>query len=283
MGDHPPRSRPPGDFSTTVHSTGANDPRFSTTGIYESNDPGRVNYGTSQAGQSFQSQLHQQEANQLRPEPFGMNSLVAALPDLSYQNYNQQPSPRYTITSSAPALFYPDQNIPQFVGQTSMNIPTNPSYNMAYQAQYQGMFASSHSVSSQHLQPGSTNTNQFYQNPTFMGQQQQQQLGSPYFISSGQYSPQSQPYPGSPSALPYVASNSFQGESRMTSQQRSNEYLAPPGRSNGISKPNHGNSIIYLSLSLNLSQIVANPSSFSVQYWPVFRRQRPSSKTSSEW
>ena len=244
MGDQPSRSQPVGDFSNPSQTSSANVSQLPNPGLYDENEARTAQHGTfqsipPQAGYSpNQPYPIQQQASQSRQEHFGMSSLNSALPDVSYQNYNQLSTQRYPPSSSASALAYQTQNIAQFgntptMGQPAANIP----YNMPYQAQFHGIYAPGHVPSPQQLQPAAASGTQFY-GQGYAGQGQQ--TGPPFFIQPSQYAPQGHMYSANPAVAQYGGRGGFVTGSRVTPQQRSNEYLgggsSAPGRPSSIGK-----------------------------------------------
>ena len=227
MGDIPPAPQPPGDLSGDAQGRRSNVSQPSSQGLYSENETRRGQQQPSPAQssqlnypqmQAYSSQQHVQHA---RPEGFNLTSLGNALPDLSYQGYGQVSPQRYSQGPASPGMLYQFQNVPQYTGAPSVS-PSSATYNMPYPAQYQGMYGAGHPGSAQHLSPGAQASSQFYHNQGFIGQQPQQ--GSPYLVQPSQYGPQGQIYSGSPSQ--YGMRGTFSGDSRLSGQQRSNEYLA---------------------------------------------------------
>jgi hypothetical protein len=247
MGDIPTGSQPIGDFSNSSQTIRANVPQLSSPGPYDENEVRKGQHGAFQstawqAGYSpNQPHPSQQHASQSKQNPFGMTSLSNALLDVSHQNYAQLAPQRYLPNPSSAAVVYQMQNIPQFGSPSEIGPPAgNTPYNIPYQAQYQGIYATGHAPSPQHLQSGTPSGNQFYPDQGVMGQPQQpQQPGSTFFIQTNQYGLQGM-YTASSSVSQYGVRGSFSGESRVSPQQRSNEYLRgstnTPGRSSTISK-----------------------------------------------
>jgi hypothetical protein len=205
----------------------------------------------SQAGYSHSPPYpQQQQQSQTRADPFNMNPLGSSLPDLSYQAYGQLPPQRYAPGPSSSGLVYQLPNAPQFAGAQGLNPSGNSPYNVPYQGQYQGIYAPGNTPSPPHLQSSTSPTNQFYHNQGFIGQQP----GSPYFMQSNQYNPQSQMYSTVPSQ--YGSRNSFSGDPRLQGQQRANEYLGVnyvgggTGRPSSISKYS-SNSVYFAILQLD--------------------------------
>jgi hypothetical protein len=203
-----------------AHSSRQESSQPSPTDLHEDSGEGRkeqqanspeINYNHSQ------QYLQQHWPPQTKADAFNMNQLSTALPDPSYQNYGQLPPQRY---ASGAGLVYQLPHVPQFAAPQST---ANSSYNVPYQGQYQGVYASGNSSSPTHPPSGSSVVNtQFYHHQGFIGHQQQ---NSPYLMQPSYFNPQSQMYPAGPSAVPFVSRNSFSGESRYHSQQRTNEYL----------------------------------------------------------
>ena len=245
MGDTPVGSQPVGDYSNPSQTARANVSQLSSPGLYDESEARRAQHGAFQSTSSHsghspnQPYPPQQHTSQSRQEPFGMTSLSSALPDVSYQSYNQLAPQRYPPSPSSSALAFQMQNIPQFGNPSAMGQPAgNAPYNIPYQAQYQGMYAQGHAPSPQHLQSTTPSGTQFYHGQGFIGQPQQP--GSPFFIQPSQYGPQGHMYATSPSVAQYGVRGSFPNESRVLPQQRSNEYLgggsSAPGRSSSIGK-----------------------------------------------
>ena len=211
--------------SKILQPAGQEGARISPTGQIEENSPrtdGQYAIASSSNYQPSHQYSHQQQLPQARPDTFNMSSVEGALPDLSYQNYGPQRYP----SAQSPALSYPvQQNIQQFATPQTMTRSAHVSYNMPYQAQYQGMYGASQNLSPPHLQAGESS--QFYHSQGFMGQQPGQQQQVPqYFIQPGPYSLHNPMYSGMPPSGQYGSQHGrFSPANRFPIQQRGNEYL----------------------------------------------------------
>ncbi|KAL3417282.1 YTH domain-containing protein [Phlyctema vagabunda] len=240
MGDLPRRAEPGGQFANH-QSSGTSTSRFSTPGLYEGNEPESLPFGSpnpTSTHESNASQHQQQHGQQIRPELFNMNSLGAALPDVSYQNYNLSSQQRFPPNSSAGPMIYQVPSMAQYAGQPSLTHPANSAYNMQYQPQYQGAYpqsypANQHTATSHQMHGGVQGGPQIYQNQAYVGQPPlQQQAASPYFVQTGQYV-QNHIYAGAPTGAQFGARGNFQPGGAQ--QHRAPDY---PGPGSSIGKPN---------------------------------------------
>lgn len=239
MGDTPPASQPTGDLPNTPQGTHSLISQSSSRGPFsETETRARPPVSSAQSPQPgyppIQAYSSQQHIHHARPEGFNMTALGNMLPDQSYQGYGQVPPQRYPQGPASPGLLYQLQSVPQYNGAPNIS-PSSATYGIQFQGQFQGMYGASSAT--QHLQPGTAPSSQFYHNQGFLGQPQQQ--GSPYLIQPNQYGPGSQIYTGSPSQ--YGMRGNFSGENRLSGQQHATEYLGssaggPTGRSNSIGK-----------------------------------------------
>lgn len=229
MGDVPSGLQVIERFNNMAHSN-RQELQPSPTGIYDDSEAGKEQMAATSQSNFHQSQSYpqQQYPSQTRADSYNMNTLTTALPDLSYQNYDHLQPQRYASGPSPSGLAYQLPNVQQYASAQNLAPSGSSHYPMPYQGHFQGQFpglyAQAHSPSPPHLQhTGSVASNHFYNNQGFMGQQQQQ--GSPYYVQPGQYSPQAQMYPAIPSPGQYGARNSFSGDTRFQTQQRTNESL----------------------------------------------------------
>ncbi|KAH6675547.1 YT521-B-like domain-containing protein [Halenospora varia] len=254
MGDTLAGAKPVSDFPGGLQGSKQSALQISTTGNTSEFDVSISSQGRSQDDISPSHYSHmqhyplqqQQNDSQQRPDAFNLGGMAGALPDASFQNFGTVPQQRHPAAYSTSGLVYHMPNIAQYGNSQAMNQPMgNVPYNVPYQAQLQGMYATNHMPSPQNTQAG-TPVNQFFQGQGYMPQQNQSQ----YFMQPGQYQQQSQMYSRNSPASPYGTRGGYMGESRLPIQHSRGEYLAavpsvsPAGRSSSIASSAGQSSVV---------------------------------------
>ncbi|KAH8676777.1 YT521-B-like domain-containing protein [Tricladium varicosporioides] len=253
MGDTPTDAKPVGDFpgelqdpkqSALQISTGGNTSDFSISVSSQGRSQDNIPLGHYSHMQQYPLQ-QQPNASHQRPDTFNLGDMAGALPSASIQNFSTVSQERQQVTYSTPGLFYQMPNMTQYGNSQAMSQTMgNVAYNVPYQAQIQGMYATNHMPSPQSIQVG-TPVGQYFQGQGYMPQPNQPQ----YFMQPGQYQQQSQVYSGNSPASPYGTRGGYMGESRPPVQPP-REYLAaipnasPAGRSGSIASSAGQSSVV---------------------------------------
>lgn len=242
MGDSQHRAQQPRGNLGDSQGSGANNTRFSSPALQESNDLVGAQAGAASvaSAQASQSPHHQQHGQLPRPDPFAMASLHTALPDASFQNYNLPHGQRFQGTASGSPMIYPAGSVSHYVGQPAVNLSGSAPYNIQYQAQYTNVYPPPyaqphHAQTLQQILGGNSGNAQIFPTQGFLAQQPlQQPPTSPYFVQPNQYI-QSQIYSGSPSSASYGSRMGYLGSPAQP--QRNTEYLGAAMSGGGLVQP----------------------------------------------
>ena len=178
---------------------------------------------------AYMNQYPQSHGSPARQEPFNMNTLGGALP--SYPDYNNHPQ-RFHPGSSSAGLGYQMQSGQQYAGSPVGHSGSNGLYTHAYNAQYQGQYASAPSPQIQQH-----NLSAMY-NTGYMGQPQQQ--GQSFYLQQNQYMPQSPVFPIMSGGPQFGGRGNLVVDPRLHTQQRGRDF---PGPASGLAASGRSSSI----------------------------------------
>jgi hypothetical protein len=224
MGDTPGGAQAGGDYSGPSSGT-SNKAQTSTPDLASYDDgetrdtsSGTAQYRSIQGSYPTFSSYSPHTVSPGRQDAFNMSAMGSTLPDGAYQSYG---SPQRFAAGTSPPLHYPMQSR-QFGGPPNLSLQAqNVPYNMQYQSQYSGMYATNQSPAVSNLGPGINMSSQYYPGQAFVAPAPQQP-GVPYFIQPNQYGAQSQMY--SPGAMMgQTSSKTFMAPS---AANRGNDYGA---------------------------------------------------------
>lgn len=187
-------------------------------------------YGSGSAQQSnyqYQNQYSQQNPSTIRSEPFNLTQLAGALPN--FQDFSGQ---RYPSSSSA--TNYSIHNTHTFAGSPASSQGHNINYNNAFSGQYPGQYANPHATSNQHVQVGGSGGSMYYNTPGYGTHAQQH--GQNYYISPGQYVPQSPVFPIVAQGQQYAGRGMFPGAMQQNQQRNRDQPYGQQGRSSSIGR-----------------------------------------------
>jgi hypothetical protein len=242
--------------------------RRTTESASNNRDEQHPQYGSNSAQQpnyQYQNQYTQQNASTIRSEPFNLTQLAGALPN--FQDFNGQ---RYPSSSSA--ANYSIHNTHTFASSPASSQGHNIGYSNAFSGQFPGQYANSHGVPNQNVQVGGSGGPMYY-NSSGYGTHAQQHAQN-YYISQGQYVPQSPVFPVVTQGQQYAGRGMFAGAMQQNQQRNRDQAYGQQGRSSSIGMV-FGNPVLP-AIVLN----VAASSSSSVVRGPP-RKPRQSGTSSS--
>lgn len=242
-------------------------PRRTNESASNNRDEQHPQYGSGSAQQpnyQYQNQYTQQSPSTIRSEPFNFTQIAGALPN--FQDFGGQRYP------SSAAANYSIHNTHAFAGSPASSQGQNISYNIAFSGQYPGQYTNAHATSNQNVQVGGGGGPMYFNTPGY-GTQAQQHAQN-YYISQGQYVPQSPVFPIVAQGQQYAGRTIFPGTMQQNQQRNRDQPYGQQGRSSSI-----GTLFLDSVFPATILNVVASSSSSVVRGPP--RKPRQSGRSSS--